>query len=430
MDDSATSAAQAGEDDERLSKALQEADFASAGRLQVLDLDRIKRHFGDNWPRIAAKAQAMIRQTVEKTLLRGDVFVEVGELAFVLIFPNLAKEQAQVKTAAISREIARKLIGDSNSDARFDFSAVVAAIPKGKTFDAANILGNLDALLDSEEALGATTEPAVLETTEANMTRAEQVEMELRRLITDVKFVFRPLWFVSKSALSTYLCLPVRDFGAQRRETGYRVIEIANERSLIMALDFIVLERCIAELKAMQQDGRQFLLSCPVHYETLAGVSSRTRFLEACARLPRSQQRFLLFHIVALPQRAPQGRVLEITGLLKPRARAVSIGMPLGETDFRSFVGSGVFAVGVDLNDWEGAERSLMKRMDGFVAGAHKSGLETFIHGLTSLSMTTAAIGSGFDYLHSDIILPDVDAPAHIHKFMSAELFRAFVTQE
>ncbi len=61
--------------------------------------------------------------------------------------------------------------------------------------------------------------------------------------------------------------------------------------------------------------------------------------------------------------------------------------------------------------------------MERFVGRASKAGLRTSVYGLNTLSLTTAAISSGFDYIEGDAVHSEVDQPDHVYRFQSEDLF-------
>ena len=76
--------------------------------------------------------------------------------------------------------------------------------------------------------------------------------------------------------------------------------------------------------------------------------------------------------------------------------------------------------VGGEVED----ERDLIRAMQRFTKPSEGVGLRTYIRGLSSLSMTTAAICAGFDQVDGDAVASIVDAPKAMYRFEPLDLIR------
>jgi hypothetical protein len=61
--------------------------------------------------------------------------------------------------------------------------------------------------------------------------------------------------------------------------------------------------------------------------------------------------------------------------------------------------------------------------MERLAAMAAKAGLRSYAHGLTSVSLTTAAIGAGFDYIDGDVVTTVVDTPVEAYRFEARNIY-------
>src|SRR5262249_34291678 len=93
-------------------RILQGPEPISAGKLHFLGLDAVRAHFGDTWPKLAARAEALVRRAIERRLSPQDVYRKTGDLNFILMFANLSGREAELKCGLIAEEITRMLVGD------------------------------------------------------------------------------------------------------------------------------------------------------------------------------------------------------------------------------------------------------------------------------------------------------------------------------
>jgi hypothetical protein len=97
--------------------------------------------------------------------------------------------------------------------------------------------------------------------------------------------------------------------------------------------------------------------------------------------------------------------------------------LPPEITEFGQFAASRIAAVGCDLTQQGGSELALMQQMARFNRGAAKAGIATYLRGIRSLSLATAALGAGFTHIDGDVIAATVDQPRGIVEFSLFDLY-------
>lgn len=65
-----------------------------------------------------------------------------------------------------------------------------------------------------------------------------------------------------------------------------------------------------------------------------------------------------------------------------------------------------------------------MRSLDRFAERASRYGIRTYAMGVRSVSLTTAIVASGFDYVSGDMIAPPVTGPRGIREFDTGMLFQ------
>jgi hypothetical protein len=410
---------------------LADREVVSAGRVQILNLNKIRDRLGEHWPRYAEKIHAVVHETFEHRLVRADVYSRLSEFAYVIVFATLSKAEAQIKCSAIAEEIAAKLFGQEEAAKLVEVQTVVIGVGRGVALEKVNVAEVLSDLFDKHAALEGTLsskEAAALAAVEAVDARLlEWMKSPFNPVVTelpaDLDYRFRLVWDVARNALSTFLCVIVRKTDDPNVSLDYSSLYHADSAELIAKLDYSVLARVKRELKALHESKRRVLIGCPVHFQTLNRLSSRAYFTTLLKDVPEGFGQYLMFEIVGLPDATPQSRVAEIAATLRPYARSILVRQERGAVRFGHIAGTGVHAVGIDAGQYGAPEDRLMPAMNDFAVAAKDAALKSYIHGLSSLSLTTAALGAGFDYIHSHAVHAPLEQPDYIRRFEFMDLY-------
>jgi len=192
---------------------------------------------------------------------------------------------------------------------------------------------------------------------------------------------------------------------------------------LLCELDIALLKRVAGDLEALLANGKHATLSLPVHFETLAQSTQRKRYMAVCAALSEGLRRHLAIELVDLPEDAPAGRIAELLSYVRPFARLLSVRTTLSQGQFDTFGAAKVSSVGVALGRENLSETESLRRMNRFTKAANRAGLHTYAFELRTRSITTAALGAGFDYISGQMIGSIVDAPDAAYHFEFADLY-------
>ena len=238
----------------------------------------------------------------------------------------------------------------------------------------------------------------------------------------DLSFVYLPLWHVKHRAIGTFLCLPTLPVTRFQVLVGDAIFAAAPP-ALVCELDIGILKKVKGDLEALLAGGKRAMLSLPVHFETLARSPQRRRYLSACAELTDGVRQLLALELVDLPEGAPAGRIAELLAYIRPYSRFLSVRTHLSQAQFDTFSAAKVVAVGVALGRETSSEAELFPRMNRFTQAANQAGLRTYAFELRTRSMTTAALGAGFDSISGQMIGSVMDAPDAAYRFEFADLY-------
>lgn len=386
-----------------------------SSRVYLIDLDAIRQRMGEKWPQVAGKAQAITLQSIERHLTPTDMASPYGDGTFLLVFSRLSQREAELKCLLIAREAGRRLVGSDEAADMVKVRSVVVEDDGSMAF--------VDADLDaSTAALRREVGAAAIRSLKA-----------LPRLLTDglghwdeLQFIYRPLLSLRGMVVSTFICVPIRALDHGAYASGYRVLTDPGDECQIADLDTVVLAKVVADLTATGNRDVRALLSLPVHFQTLAVPRFRDVYLDLCRRHLTTFDTRVIFELVELPEGIVQSRLHNLVATLRPYSRAVIARLPLGQNSLASFRLAGLHAVGADIYYSRDPEPSLMRSMDQFVEKAEKQSLKTYIHGLRTVSLTTAAISSGFDYIDGYSLSCIVDIPKRPLRYDLGQLYSAF----
>lgn len=419
---------------------LADREMLSAGRLQVLSLDKIKERIGERWARHADHVQSVVEEIFTRRLTPADVYTRIGDVTHLILFSSLNRAEAKIKATLLAEEIATRLIGREEAPDFVDVETVVIDVDREMAAEKTDLIGAVTELMDKEAADEASGDGGMDEGTSALIAAASGLSPEALRGLTpsavvrsyapvnteppkDLGFVFRPMWAVERRILSTYLCVIVK-----RGENGtvgddYSALYASDQPAMIARLDQVTLGRIEREIESLAGKNQKLLIGCPVHYHTLNRGTSRAAYLMQCKRIPDWFRPYVVFEVVGFPEAIPQGRVAEIAGILKPYSRSVLARLEKGHQNFQSFANANLHAVGMDVALYGLPEERMMAILSQFVGAASDVGLKTYVHGLRSRSLTVAALAAGFDYVHSHVAHAAVASPDYARRYQFSDLY-------
>ena len=433
---------------------LQQTPSLQASRLNIIGLKRVKEHFGDEWERIADRADRIARNVIERHLNSGDIYAAWGVDTYITVFARLSEQEARVKCYLIGHEIVRALLGDDASEflevrtavSRVDGSVDLKTVGSlQQVFDGAEVIGPLAPPPDSSApALAAVPAPAATTRDTTAALAAETghafvpIEREKRaaapvaadrqdapavNVLAGVDFVFRPMWDPTRNVIATYRCVPQVKLSDVNGVAGDASLAVAGDPDAMAQLDRTTLARVKSDLNAMAADGRRLIIAMPLHFETLCSGAQRRRISAELGAIAESMKQYLVIEIVGVPTGFLKSRLMEVIAPLRMHCRAVSLQVAIGTIDFTQVQGTGISAVGADIADLAKSEAVLMQQLSRFQRAAEKAEVVTFLHGAQRRSLVAAAVGAGFHYVDGDGVAATLNRPERIVPFQLADLY-------
>ena len=239
----------------------------------------------------------------------------------------------------------------------------------------------------------------------------------------DLDFVYRPMWNLSSNLLTTYCCVPVCN-RTESLVTGDAVLPRRNRQQNALTLDVLTLEHVIADANALMERDTRPILMAPVHLSTLVKQSRRIEFLDSMASIQEGVHHRLLFEIIGIEEAVGQTRAGEEMGYLLPYCRGVLGRVPFQDRNFAFWKQIGLVSVGSDLSEDERPEPAIIDDLQAFASMANHNKVASYIRGLKSVSLASAAVAAGFAYIESSAIKAgDADRALDIVPFDLSDLY-------
>lgn len=371
------------------------------GHLFLLDFHDAKRAMGKDWDASTVSIHNKIEDIIANHLAPYDMQIKKDDQTYLVLLPSLNSDEGQIKAQMISEEIATALLGAAGKNrvgVKILTTAASGHLKAKATTPMPTMLDKVSSRLDAmpASAPGAAGRAA----RGAPMAPVEYETAPASRTLENLSYIFRPLLSVKSKIISTYLCIPIKEVAPGHFLSGYGAISPSGHLSEVSELDLAACDKVAEELQVLTVTNKRSLLGLPVHFSTLTDPYRRSAYLGKCHTHFSDNGHRLVFELNGLPDGVPEARLFEIVGLLKPTSRSVIARLPTSHTKFgRHFKDAGIHAVGVDVFNARLGETELLHQLDAFARNAQNFKLKTYISGVRSLSVFTAAITSGFDYI-------------------------------
>jgi hypothetical protein len=378
-------------------RAGQPAESTVAGNVQLIGLDEIKRQFGDLWAGVRDAAHKATEEIIRAHLSPIDLFAPVKDESYVVLFGELDREAAAAKAKAIAAEITRRLCGDVENGALVTVRALALEIPHPP--------GGFKSL----EAVHAGFANAAAD--DAARARAEG-----QRIAKNIQFGYWPTLNLKKRLIAIYDCNIMRRADAGYMLTGDDAYPADSTGEVAAALDTVALDAAHQGLKAIEQQGKRAVLLLPVHYETLAFRTFRDRYIQGCRAFPESAQRNLAFHVLGMPDGLPQTRLVEVVSQFRPWVLGFVCRLKLENPDIERFAGSGLVGIATDAGGTTAPTQAQFDLMRAFADAARAAKLRSMFINARTVSLGSAAVRAGFDFVNGDAIVRMVARPGRVYQ--------------
>lgn len=246
----------------------------------------------------------------------------------------------------------------------------------------------------------------------------ERLARRLPQAVADddaLSFDFRPLWNIATEHPTGVICVP--RLGGVDLTTD----KLSLSETQAAAIDAQVVEHVAEHLVAAA--GGQRFVGIPVHQTTLTDPALRKQALGPYMALPEDARAQAMFEVVAIGADCSR---LQLGSALKPLKRAAKTVLGrfhVSHDDFSDLKTAGFAMVGTDISMSQRAEAELLPLLSDFAAAANAAHLATYVQGLTSVSLKTAAQSAGFDTVAGSPLADPLADDLGAFPFSFAELY-------
>lgn len=372
-----------------------------SGRLHILNLEVLERHFGPRWPRVRERALAVAEQTIIAGLGPGELHHHSGDASWIMFFPALDKLTAQTRCAMLAERIFKRLAGD---DARFedlDIRTVVVEVDGTTLLESADPEALIRAVMEAREA----------ENTQSSYNATKRFEAEPETFPEDIEFRFVPMLDVRRGAINTYGCEPWRIAAGGIALSGHGVLLTGDRSPLIGELDVRTLRRVNDAMATLMAQGGKVVFAVNLHCRSIEMSLWRQEIIKVFEAMTAEHRSLLAIGVTGLPDGAPAMRIGYAVSFLKQFCRAVTVVRPLRRSRPERIHATGAFGLSVSLDNMPHSEAAIGPQLDEFIRGAAKYRLKGLMFGLSSPDLVTRAIEAGFAYVSGTGLLPSQSVP-------------------
>ena len=459
-----------------LNNLSQKGEVAVAGKVQVLVLDELRNRLKSDWDRLSDRVKFIVESAIKKHIGAKDMFCPYGELGYLLVFANLTEDQATLKCVLIREEIFKVLFGNSDSDDvvssgvfKQEFVQIITAVTSVSNEIELRPLEDVDGLFNRLQKASENSEPKrkkpdqdmvlsedqgsakdkdnkwVEETdegaddtddTESQQTSSKKADAKLANWKTDqvseevilkplqgLEYVYRPLWNTGSKKVSYLVALPSRKLPSGRLAVGYEAVGRGINEGTYDSLDLEVLSNGLKMTTYLGSLGAGAKLIIPVHFQTLASAHYRGDYKAACSKIPKHQQKDLVFEIIGISRGIPRSRLQELVMGIQQYGDAVVIRMEIENPEFSELKHIGVNLVGFSLDEKTVNDEQALNLIGNFVNAASSVGLQVYAAGIPSKNISTMAIGLGVSLIGSPFVSSAADIPVQFKEYNVANLF-------
>ncbi|WP_026988227.1 hypothetical protein [Fodinicurvata fenggangensis] len=416
---------------------LYDHSWVPAGQISMLNLDRLKEHFGARWEEMQDSIREAVNQRIRSHMEKQDICAEVDELEFVVVFAHLDEQESKVKLATIASEIYQYFLGEpalKDVSIRTGLKRVDGKIK----FQAVDAEGLMSGLRQATTLAPEATAPRP-EAVESAATAPEDKSATIRPMSEDyqtkedglppvdsedagarprvvykgrqraISYSLRAVWNVQKCVIAAN---HLNTLWQAEDGQWQRVPDDLGEDSedLLCRIDCLA-ARQAGEVHAQAKE-RDFpmLLILPVHIQSLGKRRNREVLGNLLKTHVAPYARLTLIELCGVTPEMPVLRVGEVQDYLRSCAKGFLLRSTF-KTDYLSRLkGMGFLAVGQDLDvllqgkSMEDAR--LLQMLDEFARKADQNKQGVYLCGVHKTSQLLAATAAGYDFIDLDRLDP------------------------
>jgi|GEM_PF-4729734 len=416
-----------------LARVLQDSGTAVAGRVQLLNFEKLRDELGDLWEAMIERVPMVIEGALQRHLAKNDMFWKYGDSAYLIVFASLTPAEAQIKCALVREYVEAYFAGVPEFAGNTEISTVVTTVDGEVRLQK---IDDIDALFQAvqaqaaedkadtqaaatderaEGAAGATTNKIA-----AAPPSQEIPEDELLSPSRGVPLVWQRIG-IDPASLPKYVRdmelveLPIRD-SEQKRLLGAHTIACSRSAkvtqlagsylgsnapvSITTPVDRLVLDRLKDREDGDAEAGRR--TGVQIHYRSVATDKKRQEMKGALAALRADQRPDRLIEVAGVPRDVGAIAIERAIQFLHNHAGIVALCSDLHRPHFGPMHVTGETWVGFADTASNVPEEAALDALQAFVGRAREAELRVYGRDLRSKQMVMAALALGVDALIGD----------------------------
>lgn len=393
-----------------------------AGCVHLLGLEEIRERAGRKWVVIESRVHDVTERILRKNLSPADAWIRYDGDTYLVVFSSQDKAKAQLTCGRVKTELMELLLGKQETR-DITVQTVVVDMNGGMLLESHPLGSLLDTM--AARAAQATEQQGGIR---GEMTPAgpwsDARDFNVAVPAPDpgvLDFVHHPIWDAIAHVTSTYVCLPRLTRRGCAPLTGYTVLDDSEDTNAILDLDRHTLLEGMATFTELFQNRFRYILTLPVHFETMANTKRRRDYLTTCRVISKYLAPFVTFELVGLPRGIPLGRLNEIVTALNTVGRMVTARTSEDGADLSTYVLCGIKAAGIELSPYSEGTRTALD-LDHFGTICHKVGLNAYVDGIHDKRTMDLAVRAGFKFLAGPFIGSDDPYPQHMARCTERDL--------
>lgn len=347
----------------------------SAGRLEVLGIERVKQHYAQHWEDVHDKINAVIRLIINRHLNPQDACAQVRSCHFILLFADIPLREATEKTAQISQEIYDTLIDHPDIGA---YLLVKNATGRVDEMD----FSNFDAFLENLKT--APVKPRV------------KKQQEIVVAPEEVGFKAMPVWDAEHRRLVGYQCFSAV---AGADDPDDETLSQTDQTALGQARQIFDTTR----------EAQNLLIFCPVNFKAIQNPKTRAKFTQICQTLPPEMRARLAFEVMGIPRSLEVPNVNGVLENIRDYCNVIVAGARIDRPPSDNLCKGSVNGISLDLRGIQTFQPQIQKMLDAFSGHAKKNKLRLMAHGIKCPTLAEKTAAAGFNTIDGEALHPPLE---------------------
>lgn len=379
-------------------------DKISAGAIELIGLEDIKREIGPAWQELAGRASSIAEEVIRGHLTNADVYTEQDDGTFILFFAEHTKQQAS--------ETARQISVEIKSTVRKEIPRIAESL--GVRHFATELDNDIVFTDDKDRPLA----DALFESLSAMRREAEETIQHRRSaILREARVVYRPVWHTGKRAIMLYRCMFDAQSGGQILELLEAISDPDQLISIMAELDILLFGKGIKALHEMLQRQARAIMVVALSFHTAANKRFLDDYLRLYRGIPQAYKKFIFVEITGTPAGTPMSRLSGIAAALQPYCHAVLLDNTDRHHEVSDLADANVSGVTFEMSGspHNVADFSAAMKRASHIAKARN--LTLIVHGVNTIGQLDAAVNLGIDYLDGEAIHVSLDEPRSAFKY-------------